>query len=193
MKEDIDISQIANTPVENEVTLLYELATALDILVYDIDQMLSRTGHSFSREKKMQFRAYAKSVKDATYYLDKLGVERALWRAAQENYTVADNCLADAYELIRIIMLYIDRSHNDASFRSIYRHMSNLPQTGIFPDGYINRFEFARPYVYGAGDRVMTELGEAEIMAPGNNDKWVVKLKKDGKQVIVNEDTIKLL
>lgn len=192
MTNDIDISQIANTPVENEVTLLYELATALDILVYDIDQMLSRTGHSFSREKKWLFNAYAKSVKDATYYLDKLGVERVLWRASNENFAVADNCTADAYELIRIIMLYIDRSHKDeAVFQSIYRHMSNLPKTGIFPDGYINRFEFARPYIYGAGDRVMTDKGEGVIQAPGNGGNWVVKI--GDKQEIVNEVNIKLL
>ena len=111
MKDDIDISQIANTPVEHEVTLLYELANTIDILLNDIDNMLGKVGHSFSGEKKMQFRQFAQCVKNATFYIDKIGLERALWKATNENHKAYDNALADSYETIRFLMLYIDRSH----------------------------------------------------------------------------------
>lgn len=192
MKDDIDINQILGTPVEHEVTLLYELANAMDILVNDIDNQLAKTGHSFTGEKKRHFNAYAQSVKNATFHLDKIGLERVLWKATNENFNVYDNALADSYEMIRFLMLYIDRSHdNEESFHSIYQHLSNLPQTGIFPDGYVNRFNFARPYVFGAGDRVMTDKGEGVIQAPGNGGNWVVKI--NDKQEIINEDNIKLL
>lgn len=192
-EEDVDISRIAGTPVENEVTLLYELANTMDILLNDIDNQLGKVGHGFSGEKKMQFRQYAQAVKNATFYLDKIGLDRVLWKATNENFDAYDNTLADSFEMIRFLMLYIDRSHSEEGYEAIYRFMSNLPKMGIFPDGYMSRFDFARPYIYGSGDRVMTEFGEAEIMAPGNNDNWVVKLKEDGKQVVVNKDTIKLL
>lgn len=193
MKEDIDIDQIKNTPVENEVTLLYELAGTMDILLDDIDRMLSKVGHSFTGEKKRQFKGFTQAIKNATYYLDKIGLDRVLWKATNENYKAYDNAVADSYELIRFLMLYIDRSHSEDGFQSIYRHMSNLPKMGIFPDGYISRFEFARPYVYGAGDRVMTEeYGECVIAAPGNDFNWLVRLP-DGTQKVVHQDTIKLL
>lgn len=191
MKEEVNIDQIKNTPVENEVTMLYELANVMDILINDIDNMLGKVGHAFSGEKKMQFRQYAQAVKNATFYLDKLGIDRVLWKATNENFAAYDNCLADSYEMIRFLMLYIDRSHTEDGFQSIYRHMSNLPSQGIFPDGFMHRFDFARPYIYGAGDRVMTDKGEGVIQAPGNGGNWVVKI--NGKQEIINEDNIKLL
>lgn len=191
MKEEVNIDQIKNTPVENEVTLLYELAGTMDILLDDIDRMLGKVGHSFSGEKKGQFKGFAQAVKNATYYLDKIGLDRVLWKATNENHKAYDNALADSYEMIRFLMLYIDRSHTDEGFQSIYRHMSNLPSQGIFPDGYMSRFDFARPYLFGMGDRVMTDKGEGVIQAPGNGGNWVVKI--GNKQEIVNEDNIKLL
>ena len=190
-KEDIDA--VCGKPVNNEVTLLYELASAIDILINDVDARLRSSGYSFTREKKMYFGRFAKSVKEAAVWLEKIGIDRVLWNASEENFATYDNCLADAFELLRFIFLYIDRSHSDEGMEAIYRHMSNLPKMDIFPDEFIEDFDFARPYVYGAGDRVMTEdYGECTIVAPGNEYNWVVRLQ-DGTEKVIHQNKIRLL
>ena len=62
------------------------------------------------------------------------------WQAVGEDARAYSNIIADANELIRLVLLYVDRSHNEDGYYSIFRHLRSLPEGGCFPEWYISRF-----------------------------------------------------
>lgn len=56
-----------------------------------------------------------------------------------ENY---DSFNADSNEIVRLVLLYIDRTANDKeAFAKVFKTLRNLPTKGIFEDKDISRFK----------------------------------------------------
>lgn len=186
-----DLALFNATPAEKKVVLLYELAAAVDMLVANINRDFRKMGYQFDREKKMMFNRYTASIKQATHWYEQIGIDDTIWKAVGKTFNGFDNYLADTNEMIRFLMMYIDRTHTEEGFQNLYRYLSNMPKSGIFPDETVAEFNFERPYAFGIGDRVGTEEGEGVISGRGNDGYWVVNVG-DG-QKIIHESKISLL
>lgn len=176
------------------VNVLYIMLQSIDILVEDIDGQLRARGESFKREQKKAFSNYTKKLRESSYWLhDVIKVDDAFWEATDRNSKRYSNSVADAHELLREIMLYVDRSHTETGYYKIMRFIRSLPEGGIFPADYISRFDFNRAWVYETGDRVeTTNHGSGTLDLHLGNGNWQVKLD-DGENIVLNETHFKLL
>ena len=175
--------------VERKVVLLYEMAAAMDVLAANIDMELKRKGYEFQREKKRFFGNYARCMKEAAVWFDKINIEGVIWKAAKQNVRRYDNYLADTREILRMLMLYVDRSHNIGGYEAIFKCLRSLPSVGIFPDDVVAEFDFERPEFLQMGDRVETTFGSGRVAGKGNEGNWVIVLDS-GEQKIINERDI---
>ena len=189
-----DKKPLEQTPLGWEVNMTFLLLQAVDILVEDIDNQLHARRESFKREQKKAFTTYTKKQREASYWLhDVIDVDGAFWEATDMDSKRYSNSVADAHELLRACMLYMDRSHTETGYYKIMRYMRSLPEGGIFPEEFISRFDFNRAWVYEAGDRVRTtNHGEGTLDLHLGNKNWQVKLD-NGESVILNENHFHLL
>jgi hypothetical protein len=188
-----------NTPIERTplgwlVNLLYIMSQSMDILVEDIDYQLRLQGEHFKKEQKRAFNTYTRKQREAAYWMhDVIKIDDAFWEATDRNSRRYSNSVADAHELLRATLLYMDRSHTEKGYYQIMRFLRGLPQGGIFPEKTISRFEFNRAWVYERGDRVHNENhGDGSLDLDLGNGNWQVALDSGGK-VILNESTFKLI
>lgn len=176
-----------------KVDVFYLLLQAVSIIMTDIDEELKKAGSAFQREKKMQVNRLLKCHKDAERYFDAIGVDSSMFDAVGQNSKRYDNAMADAFELVREILLYVDRSATDEGFYSIFRFMRSLPTSGRFTEKDIARFDFKRPWITGPGDRVRTErYGDGTVEFKGNGNNWVVRMD-DGTQRVLEEKSLTLI
>lgn len=189
----------SNTPVEQTpigwlVNLLFLMLQSADVLVEDIDYQLRLRGDHFKREQKQAFNTYTRKQREASYWLhDVIKIDNAFWEATDRNSKRYSNAVADAHELLRAILLYMDRSHTEGGYYRIMRFLRGLPEGGIFPEKTISRFEFNRAWVYEKGDRVHNDNhGDGVLDLDLGNGNWQVALDGGGK-VILNESTFKLI
>lgn len=189
-----------NTMEDNEkhlplgwlVNCLHLMLQATTVLVEDIDQQLKVQGNRFHREKKQYIKNYARSLEQARYWMEKFGLDTSCWEAVGEDGRAYSNVIADANELIRLVMLYVDRAHTEDGYYKIFRFLRSLPENGLFPEWYIGRFNMHHVWVPGKGDRVHTlNHGDGIIESKVNND-YLIKLD-NGKQVVLAEKHFKLL
>lgn len=186
-----DLAKIKATPGEKKVVLLYELTAAVDMLVASINRDFRRMGYQFDREKKMMFGRYTDSVRKAAHWYEQIGIDETIWNAIGRTFNGYDNYMADTNEMLRFLMIYIDRTQTEEGFQSLYRYLSNMPKSGVFPDEVVAEFNFDRPYEFGVGDRVGTKFGEGVLVGRGNDGYWVVQLGDEQK--IIHENKITLL
>ena len=180
------------TPLGWLVNVLHLMLQATSVLIEDIDQQLQRQGDRFSREKKMYFKHYQRCLEQARGYMEKFGLDTSCWEAVGEDSKKYSNIIADANELIRVVMLYVDRAHSEDGYYKIMRHLRSLPENGLFPESYIARFNMHHVWIYGKGDRVhTTNHGDGTLDVKVNND-WIVNLD-NGNQVVLNENHFKLI
>ena len=181
------------TPLGWLVNVLHMMLQASSVLIEDIDQQLQREGKKFNREKKMYFKHYQRCVEQARGYMEKFGLDTSCWEAVDEDARKYSNIIADANEMIRVIMLYVDRAHSEDGYYKIVRFLRALPEQGIFPEKYIARFNMHHVWVPGAGDRVHTEHhGDGTLAFKANGNAWVIDLDSGG-QTVLNEEQFKLI
>ena len=128
-----------------KVDVFYMMLQGVSILMTDIDDELKRAGSHFKREKKMQVNRLIKCLCDAERYFDDIGVDMSMFEAVGGSTKRYDNAMADAFELVREVLLYVDRSATEEGFSSIFRFMRSLPGSGRFSEDDIARFDFKRP------------------------------------------------
>lgn len=177
-------------PLDMFVNTMYVMILGVDILQNEIDKELRKSKEKFNREKRLAYNRFMKCMQDAWHWYEKFGVTESVWEASNRNVSVYDSVRADANELLREILLYIDRSHTNTGFQSIFRFLRQLPEQGLFTSDDIARFEFARPWVVGVGDRVDTKFGKGTISVKGNNNSWVINMD-DGTQRVLEEKELK--
>lgn len=179
-------------PLNWLINVLHLMLQASTILVEDIDQQLMAQGTRFHREKKQYIKNYTKCVEQARYWMERFGLDTSCWKAVGEDGRAYSNVIADANELIRLVMLYTDRAHKEDGYYSIFRYIRSLPEGGIFPEWYIARFNMHHVWVPGKGDRVHTNNHGDGTIDQKINDAYVINLD-NGNQVILKEEHFKLL
>lgn len=165
---------------------------AVSVLVEDIDQQLQAQGNKFHREKKQYIKNYTRCLEQARYWMEKYGLDTSCWEAVGEDGRAYSNIIADANELIRLIMLYTDRAHTEDGYYKIFRFLRSLPENDIFPEWYIGRFNMHHEWIPGKGDRVHTNNhGDGVIEAKVNN-AYIINLDSGG-QTVLEERHFKLI
>ena len=187
------MKEIEKTAIGWEVNLMYILLQVVDVLVEDIDWQLRLRGNNFKRELKQSFKRYTQKQKDASYWLhDIIGVDRAFWEATEKNSKKYSNSIADAHELLRMCMLYMDRSHTEDGYYQIMRFLRSLPNGGLFPDEFVARFNFNRAWVYEKGDRIHNDNhGNGILDLDLGNSNWQCVFD-NGDKAVLNESQFKL-
>lgn len=190
------MQKVEQTPLGWQVNLLYIMLQAVDILVEDIDMQLRLRlcGESFKHEQKQSFKRYTQKQREAAHWLhDVINIDEAFWEANDKDSKRYSNSIADAHELLRACLLYMDRSHTEKGYYQIMRFLRNLPEGGVFPEKTISRFDFNRAWVYEPCDRVHNENhGDGVLEVCVGNGNWQV-LFNNGDRVILNENQFKLI
>lgn len=188
------MEEIEKTPLGWKVNLMYIMLQAVDVLVEDIDYQLRRQSQHFKQEQKQAFRRYTQKQRDASYWLhDVIKIDEAFWEATDKNSKRYSNSVADAHELLRANMLYMDRSHTEKGYYQIMRFLRGLPEGGIFPEKEISRFSFNRAWVYEKGDRIHNDNhGDGVLDLNTGNGNWQC-IFDNGETVILNESHFKLI
>ena len=174
-----------HTPLEWSINVLHLLLQATTVLVEDIDQQLQAQGTGFRREKKQYIKNYAKCVDQARYWMEKFGLDTSCWEAVGQDGRAYSNVIADANELIREVMLYVDRAHSEDGYYKIFRFLRSMPENGLFPEWYIKRFNMHHEWVLGKGDRVRTvNYGDGTIDSKLLNGAYIINLDSGGQKVL---------
>lgn len=126
--------------VGNDLKLAYGFAQAVDILLASVARRLSAFG-GMKREKKMAFNQFRKAVESAAYWYDR-AFEGDLEAATCGEWVKLDGYRQDSNELIRAMMLYIDRTTTYKTYGDLIKHMEDMPEGGIFSAEDIARFNF---------------------------------------------------
>lgn len=190
MKDSVETARKLSS-LDMLVNVMYNMLMGVDILQEEIDQELNKVGEHFHFEKRQAFNKYKKLMQDAYKQYEKFGVTDSIWEATGENANRFDDFRADANELLRMIVLYVDRAHYVESFYKIFRFLRSLPPGGLFTEEDVERFEFKRPWVCGKGDRVRSQLfGDGTLEMNTNGDNWLVNFD-DGMQRILRENQFK--
>jgi hypothetical protein len=177
-----------HSPLNWLVNVLHLMLQATTVLVEDIDQQLQVQGSRFHREKKQYIKNYARCVEQAGYWMDKFGLDASCWEAVGKDGRAYSNVIADANELIRLVMLYVDRAHSEDGYYKIFRFLRSLPENGLFPEWYIGRFQMHHVWILGKGDRVKTlNHGNGTLEDHLGNGNWQVLLDS-GERIILNEN-----
>ena len=180
-------------PLNWLVNVLHLMLQATTVLVEDIDQQLKVQGNRFHKEKKQYIKNYARCIEQARYWMEKFGLDTSCWEAVGEDGRAYSNVIADANELIRLVMLYVDRAHTEDGYYKIFRFLRSLPENGLFPEWYIGRFNMHHVWIPGKGDRVhTTNHGDGTLDCHLGNENWQVHLDS-GDNIILNESHFKLL
>jgi len=195
--EDRKIQNIDETPIGWEVNLLFMMAHCCSVLAEDIDMQLriktKDQWEHFDKQKKKCFINYEKAIKEAEDWLFKMGLDKITYEAVQENNKRYSNAYAHANWLIRTCMLALDRAHCDGGDARVMKRLRSLPETGIFKENMINRFNMKIEIEAEVGDHVATNNhGEGILLLHLGNSNWNVKLV-DGSEIVLNEKQFKIL
>lgn len=143
-----DILRQAMEKVGSRIKLAYSLSLALDILITDIDESLTfrdsrgmplRIG--FEREQKQHFKNFISHLKSADAEYERT-IAPSLEASAEGDYSKFEGYRQDGNELIRIMMLYIDRTLTVEKVRQVVEYLEGMPEGGLFPPEIIQRFAF---------------------------------------------------
>ena len=126
--------------VGNELKLAYNFAMATDILFQTIARRLQYFG-GLKREKKQAFNRFSKAVQDAAYWFDR-AYEGDIEAATCGEWSKLDGYRQDANELIRVMMLYIDRTTTFKTYDELIAYLKSLPEGGLFSAEDLARYNF---------------------------------------------------
>lgn len=130
--------------VGNLLKLAYNFAQSTDVLMSSIALRLRRFG-GMKREKKLAFGRFRKAVEDSAYWFDR-AFEGDLEASTCGDWKKLDGYRQDANELIRVMMLYIDRTTTYKTYDNVIRYLTELPEGGLFSSDDIKEFDFKAKY-----------------------------------------------
>ena len=141
-QEDKIVSTIVDR-MGARVKLLYNLMQAADVLMNDILNGFQNYGTCFSRERKQNYNHCMDAIRTADHYYSQFAEEDlAASAVASGGYSKLDSYRKDANELVRFVMLYIDRSRTNEAYQKIGSMLDSLPEGGVFPADVIAHFNF---------------------------------------------------
>ena len=181
--------KLEESPLGWTVVLLFIVLNAAEVLTYDIDDQLQGRfgpGNGFDPQKKYWLKQYYRCMKQARHWLEEMfKIDDIVWESTDKDSRRYTNALADSNEIIRILMLYLDRAHTPGGYEDILHYLRALPEQGLFPSSYIGRFKMDREWVYAKGDRVLTKnhgIGILDLNT--NDDNWIINLESGGQTVL---------
>lgn len=130
--------------VGNLLKLAYNFAQATDVLMSSIALRLRRFG-GMKQEKKRAFNQFRKAVENASYWFDR-AFEGDLEAATRGDWGKLDGYRQDANELIRVMMLYIDRTTTYKTYGEVMKYLTTMPEGGLFSANDIKEFDFKAKY-----------------------------------------------
>lgn len=189
-------NSIEETPLGWEINMLFLMAHCCTILAEDIDmqiRIVSNKRDHFDPQKKKAIVNYERCIKEAEEWMFKFGLDKITYEAVNEHNKRYSNVIANSNSLIRMNMLFLDRSHCDGGDMRVFKRLRSLPEGGIFPEKTMERFRMKLEVVPEVGDRVRTtNHGDGTLALDLGNENWSVQLD-DGRSLVLNEKHFKLL
>ena len=139
--ESIKQIKSATAIIGDELKLAYNIAFAIDILFNDIARKITSLG-GFRFEKKKRFSDFTNAVKNTLYRYEACGFDEDFMAATDGDWWKLDGYRQDANEIIRVLMLYIDRTTSWEVYKKVIDFLTELPEGGIFSKEDIAHFEF---------------------------------------------------
>ena len=149
---------IENSTIPEQLKVLYLMANATEILS---QQSFQRIKAVFARHGMLTkendlltgINQYCKFTKMASYqFFERIDPQiiNATWGMGRDednpdapgNPDALDGFNEDANEIVRLVLLYIDRTaRNNEAFAKVFRTLRQLPSAGIIHDDDISRFK----------------------------------------------------
>lgn len=127
--------------VDLETNLMYIMMRSVEYLTYDIDRRLKQESMCFSEKKRSQ-------IKGIKYHVDKLIEE---FDKLEKDYTNNlkgedyDIMMRDAFEHIRLMLLYADRCGSSEENRNaLFKYIRSLNSEGLITEDDLKRFYMKR-------------------------------------------------
>lgn len=126
-----------------ETITLYMMSLAMDLILRHDEWLMSKHGEAFKHEKKQLFTRYTKTVRDACILQDRL-TQDIYECEAEHNYRNVDTWLEQANELIRLVLLYADRSADQDAINKIFAFIREQPGEGIVDEQLLDNFRLKK-------------------------------------------------
>ena len=143
MEENRNMDEAVKS-VGNLLKLAYNFAQSTDVLMSSIALRLRRFG-GMKQEKKRAFNQFRKAVENASYWFDR-AFEGDLEAATCGDWKKLDGYRQDANEMIRVMMLYIDRTTTYKTSGEVMKYLTDMPEGGLFSANDIKEFDFKATY-----------------------------------------------
>lgn len=148
-------ADINNSTIPDEIKLLYLMANATEIMSRQILMRLkviyAKRGYNVHENDMLKgINGYCKFVKMASHqFFERIEphIFGATWGVAKDEgeqlgVDVLDQFESDTNEVVRLVMLYIDRvSRNDGGFARVFKTLRQMPSLGIFKDEDIAKYK----------------------------------------------------
>lgn len=130
--------------VGNLLKLAYNFAQATDVILSVVALRVRRFG-GLRQEKKKAFNNFKEAVERAAYWYG-VAYDGDLADATCGDYRKLDGYRQDANELVRMMMLYIDRTTTWDTCRKVVEFLETMPEGGLFSEKDIKEFDFKAKY-----------------------------------------------
>ena len=191
-----DAKKTSETPLGWLVVLMFILLQAAEVMVEDIDNQIRSisANDGFDPKKKYYLRNYFDAMKKARHWIyNMLDIDGIIWGATDANSKRYSNVIADANEIIRVLMYYLDRAHAPGAHDKIVHLLRAMPTNGLFAQDYIDRFNMEHEWVFMPGDRIHSEShGDGTLDFNTTGDNWNIRFD-DGTQTILSEKQFQLI
>lgn len=138
--------------IPQELKAVYMLANAVQIMTEStfrrIELIFLENGlEAHSNSLLHGIEEYCRMVRKAgRHFFDKIepqigGATFEIGRDASEGCELYDSFNQDCDELIRLMLLYIDRTRNTDRWRDVFAYLRRLPSTGTFNDEDFTRYK----------------------------------------------------
>ena len=196
------MKDIEQTPIGWEIDIMFLFAHCATILASDIELQLKLADPSdgFVPSKKKALKEYNDCIKNVRYWFNRaeekmeaFGLDKSTYEAVDSHNKRYSNVIANANEMIRFNMLMFDRAHTEDGSAKVFKRLRSLPEQGVFPEKFLERFQMKYELYPEVGDRVhTTNHGDGELLLHLGNENWNIKLDS-GKEIVLNEKQFKLL
>lgn len=123
-----------------ETNLLFNLMRMQEILMIDICRQFEEKGARFSQKKKQNYNKFIVKIKEALKYFDD-AIEGDFMQSVNGDWYQYDKMRFEANELIRLLLLYIDRvSLEPDNYPKIFRYIRSLKSCGVVTEEDLDFF-----------------------------------------------------
>lgn len=131
----------------DDVTInsLFMMSLSMDIMLRYLDRKMQIAAYKmgkvggFKYEKKMLFKRFTNSVRDACIYAEQLG-DDVINVTEKSNYKDLNIWQREANELARLVLTYADKSSEEGVTESIFGYLNSFKGAGIVNEENLKPF-----------------------------------------------------